>query len=1074
MQGWHTTFLGMRGLPRDISDFEMKAFFTFDGAERDAINARRGDSHKLGLALHIGFLRMSGRLLGAFRVIPVALWRHLGNELGIAAPEVASLRAMYERGRTLFDHQQVACTVLGFQWMSEHQRRSLVRELRDEVARCADRDQLLVRARQWLYKNKLVIVHERAIRTLIAAALAQLEVETGTAIAASVDPATLDRWRASVSELRPDGQTQQSWLWAAPAKHSTRQISEVLERIDLLYTLDVHKHLADIPDLILRRYARRLVSRPPSAGAKIKEPARTVEVACFLRYCLFTTTDQLILMVQRRIADLWRQAAADVPATVNWAAMYKTLLGELVALSAQGAVPDAELRARLEALITETQKRKPPSRASLVREGLIDGIRPVRSLLVAIAKLPWQATGEHPAIEYLAKLQALYLKGSRKLPVEVVAPSLGMIWQVSISSPDRERAFQALEVATLFALRRAVRNGSVWIEHSLSFRGRARLFFTDERWQAESKKHYARLSLPSKAATFLKPLLARVTAGVDAVAAAARSGVLRVDDELHLSPLPAEDEDPEVTKLRAALDHRIGEVQLPEVILAVDAQVRFSWIMLGREPRSTDELLMVYAGIMAHGTSLTAVECARMIPQLSATSIRQAMRWARDERRLSQACQAVLEFMQRHPIAATWGRSDLASSDMMSMETTKRVWQARLDPRRNTPSIGIYSHVKDRWGIFHAQPFVLNERQAGVAIEGVIRQEKLETSQLAVDTHGYTDFAMSHARLLGFDLCPRLKELKQRHLFVPRGTKVPAEIAAVCEANVDVALIEKHWDSLVHLAASVMSGHASAVAALARFGSAAQGDPIYEAGVQLGRLLRTAFLADYFVKDAFRNELRRVLNRGEAVNALKRAIYTGRISPAQAKRVDEMQAVADALSLMANIVMAWNTSQMQAVLDRWSNRRQVIPPELIGKIAPTRLESINLRGVFRFPVDRRWWTRWAGACTCAGTRVRRPRRTASWCSSPSSWPPPACSSAGCRVPAGVPQRQRAGQARRAGHADAGAAGRAPALCPHHRAARRRGGRAGAGHEQGGQRRRAAPGAGAHRRGGQHGVDAPER
>ena len=73
---------------------------------------------------------------------------------------------------------------------------------------------------------------------------------------------------------------------------------------------------------------------------------------------------------------------------------------------------------------------------------------------------------------------------------------------------------------------------------------------------------------------------------------------------------------------------------------------------------------------------------------------------------------------------------------MMSMETTKRVWQARLDPRRNTPSVGIYSHVRDRWGIFHAQLFVLNERQAGVAIEGVIRQERFETSQLAVDTHG--------------------------------------------------------------------------------------------------------------------------------------------------------------------------------------------------------------------------------------------------------------------------------------------------------------------------------------------------
>ena len=156
---------------------------------------------------------------------------------------------------------------------------------------------------------------------------------------------------------------------------------------------------------------------------------------------------------------------------------------------------------------------------------------------------------------------------------------------------------------------------------------------------------------------------------------------------------------------------------------------------------------------------------------------------------------------------------------------------------------------------------------------------------------------------------------------MPRGTKVRAEIHAVCEANVDIALIEKHWDSLVHLAASVMSGHASAVAGLARFGSVAQGDPIYDAGVQLGRLLRTAFLADYFVKDAFRSELRRVLNRGKSVNALKRAIYTGRISPAQAKRVDEIQAAADALSLMVNIAVAWNTTQMQAVLDHWSNRR---------------------------------------------------------------------------------------------------------------------------------------------------------
>jgi hypothetical protein len=61
----------------------------------------------------------------------------------------------------------------------------------------------------------------------------------------------------------------------------------------------------------------------------------------------------------------------------------------------------------------------------------------------------------------------------------------------------------------------------------------------------------------------------------------------------------------------------------------------------------------------------------------------------------------------------------------------------------------------------------------------------------------------------------------------------------------------------------------------------------------------------------------------------------------------------DALSLLANIVMAWNTMKMQLVLDRWNTRPSTaVPPELIGRIAPTRTEGINLRGVFSFPIEQ--------------------------------------------------------------------------------------------------------------------------
>ena len=954
MNDWQSTYLGRGALPRDLSGFEIEAFFTYSESERHVIDdERRSPALKLALALQIGFLRMTGRLLEALRMVPPALWRHLGAQFEIDAPDLASLRTMYRRRRTLFEQQDLACSVLGFHDVTEAQRRALIRAINAELSRTSDRQRLLQFARRWLYDHKQIIPRERELRGYIAKAIRQHEATLVSEIVEAIDPDLLDQWKRTITQPREDGATVQSWLWAAPAKHSTRQIDRVLERIELLTSLKVDQHLAELPEAIVRRYARRLASRAPAVAARIAEATRMIEVACFLRYSLMINTDHLLWMVRRRVADLWRKAAEEADAQrVNYERLYQQLLGELSALASDGTLSVAELQQKLNTLLLAHRERRGPSRAQIIRGQLMEEVRPVRSLLTALAQQPWKGSADHPVLESLKHLNAFYDQGEHVLPVDTDL-SLGRVWRKSLQDEDREKAFAAAEVGTLLNLRRALRNGSVWIDHSLSFRSRETLFIPPARWQTTRRAHYRRLRLPQDPAAFLEPLIERAKAGVLAVSKTAAEGILRVDEELHLTPLEPMAEDPKVTKLRAALDRRLGEVQLPELILAVDAQVRFSWIMLGREPRSSKELLMVYAGILAHGTALSAAETARMIPQLSAASVRQAMKWASDERRLAQACSAVLAFMHRHPISATWGRSDLASSDMMSMETSQRVFAARNDPRRLTPSVGIYSHTRDRWGISYAQPMVLNDRQAGAAIEGVVRDERWETSQLAVDTHGYTDVAMTLARGVGFDLCPRLKELSDRHLFLPRGSDIPENLRGICHASIDPAKAARHWDAMVQLFASVHSGHSSAITVLARYGSAARGDPLYEAMVQVGKLLRTVYLCDYFVNEAFRRELLRVLNRGEAVNALKRSIYVGRVSTYQAKQHEEMQAVADALSLLANLVMAWNTMKMQSVLDRWNARRSTaVPPQLIGCIAPTRTEGINLRGVFTFPIEQ--------------------------------------------------------------------------------------------------------------------------
>jgi TnpA family transposase len=952
MQQWRAAFLGRRRLPRALSAFELEAFFTFTGAERRAIEQRRTPALQLGLALQLGFLRMCGQPLAAVGAVPPALWRHLGAQFEVTAPDLASLRVMYRRLSTLYEHQELACELLGFRAVSDARRRALVRVLREELARTADRARLLAFTYAWLYERRLIPPRERDLRRLVLLAIKRHEHRLAARIRREVEPLVLADWAATLTRPREDGTTTQTWLWAAPAKHSTRQIDALLARIELLHRLGVDRHLADVLEAILRRYARRLASRRPFAGARIVEPARTLEVACFLRYCLLVTTDQLLLMVQRRVAELWRTAGTGVEAiTSDWATLYQELTREVARLAAAPPAAGVVLQGELRRVLAEQRSRQPRSRADRIRDRLIEGVRPVRSLLRALVTLPWAGTDGHPVLAALHVLRVGYDADDMTL-ASTVALSLGRVWRDVLGGADRARAFAACEVATLVALRRALKNGTVWIEHSLSFRSRERLFIPQEQWNARWPALCRRLGLPQHADAFLEPLLERAAAGVKAVASAATDGRVTVDTALHLTPLGPEPEDPAVAKLRAVLDRRIGEAQLPELLLAVDAEVRYSWLMLGREPRSTSELVMVYAGILAHGTALSAAETARMIPQLSATAIRQAMRFAADERRLAAASRAVLEYMHRHPIAAAWGRSDLASSDMMSLETSRRVWQARIDPRRQTPAVGIYTHVRDRWGISYVQPIVLNERQAGAAIEGVVRDEALATTQLATDTHGHTDVAMALARLLGFDLCPRLKALSDRHLFLPKGSEVPDVVRSIVRTRIDPAKIVAQWDRILHLAASVHAGHASAVEALSRYGSAARGDPLYEALVQLGQLLRTVFLADYFVNDAFRRELLRVLNRGESVNALKRAIYTGRVASFQAKRHDELAAVGDAIGLLANVIMAWNTAQMQVAFDRLNARKSTaVPPELIGRIAPTRTEGINLRGVFRFPVE---------------------------------------------------------------------------------------------------------------------------
>jgi hypothetical protein len=199
---------------------------------------------------------------------------------------------------------------------------------------------------------------------------------------------------------------------------------------------------------------------------------------------------------------------------------------------------------------------------------------------------------------------------------------------------------------------------------------------------------------------FLKTLLANIEVGLKAVAEAKERGELTNDPQgmLHLPALEAMPEEIQTKRTRDLMFKQIGEVQFPDLILEVDASTNFSEVLLGRRAKNEHELIALYAALISHGTEINAKSVAAMTPQLDPAHVSTAMRALETPRRLRRASECVVEFQGKHAIAELWGTGKIASSDMMSLDASKHLWNARVDPRRRTHAAGIYTHVLDKHG----------------------------------------------------------------------------------------------------------------------------------------------------------------------------------------------------------------------------------------------------------------------------------------------------------------------------------------------------------------------------------------
>ena len=97
-------FIGFENLPSRLSEHDVREAFALSQDDVAAVCDRFRHDRRVAAAIQMLFLRASGRPLDRFATVPKTLLRSVCEALETPAVSIASLRSLYARRQTLYEH----------------------------------------------------------------------------------------------------------------------------------------------------------------------------------------------------------------------------------------------------------------------------------------------------------------------------------------------------------------------------------------------------------------------------------------------------------------------------------------------------------------------------------------------------------------------------------------------------------------------------------------------------------------------------------------------------------------------------------------------------------------------------------------------------------------------------------------------------------------------------------------------------------------------------------------------------------------------------------------------------------
>lgn len=240
----------------------------------------------------------------------------------------------------------------------------------------------------------------------------------------------------------------------------------------------------------------------------------------------------------------------------------------------------------------------------------------------------------------------------------------------------------------------------------------------------------------------------------------------------------------------------------------------------------------------------------------------------------------------------------------------------------------IYWHVDRKSTCIYSQLKRCSSSEVAAMIEGVLHHcTNMQVDKTYTDSHGQSEVAFAFSFLLGFELLPRLKEIRKEKLNSPGIGKVGdyPNLQPIMDKAINWQLIKEQYDEMVKCAVAIKTRTADAEAILRRFTKDNLSHPTYKAFLELGRVLKTIFLCRYLRSEALRREIHEGLNVIENWNSVNSFIHFGQNSKIVSNNLEDQELSMLCMHLLQVSLNYINTLMLQEVLSEpdWSERMTV-------------------------------------------------------------------------------------------------------------------------------------------------------